>query len=79
MLFSGCFNADHVVSNVPCAGPARKNPNLPIHLKSPIPSSVYVKAAVPNLKITQKFPEKRDSRTTFSGTTGNGLKCGPAG
>jgi hypothetical protein len=47
--------------------------------KAPFPSLNCVKAAVPNLKITSKFPKKRENRTIFSGTTGNGLKCGPAG
>ena len=79
MPYSASFNAVHAVLNAPCAVVMRKRPNLRIYRRSFIPSSVYVKAAAPNLKITSKFPKKRDNHRIFSGTTENGLNCGPAG
>lgn len=78
MPYSDCFNAVHAVLNALCVVVMRKKPNLR-HRRSFIPSSVYVRAAAPNLKITLKFLKKRDNPTIFSGTTENGLNCGPAG
>lgn len=79
MPSSDCFNAVHVILNVPCAAVTPKKANLRIRTKSFRPNTGYVKAAVLNLKITSEFLKKRANPTIFSGTTGNGWKCGLAG